>query len=104
MGFHVYSMLKHIFHKARNDYIEMCLHHGGTVFLYGVSYYLNRIECGLIIMHLHDFADIFTGFVRSFTETTFHNMSLISGISMIISWIYSRIFVYPFVWYKVLSV
>jgi len=104
MGYHVYSMVLHVFKKVRNDYVEMILHHGGTVFLYGVSYYLNRIECGLIIMFLHDWADIFTGIARSLSETTYKKSTITSMIGLLINWGYSRLYVYPFVWQKVLSV
>ena len=82
----------------------MILHHGGTVFLYGVSYYLNRIECGLVVMYIHDWADIFTGLARSLSETTFKNASVASMVGLLISWAYSRLYVYPYVWVQAFSV
>jgi ceramide synthetase len=95
MGLHLNSMVMHVKHKARNDFMEMFLHHGVTLLLYGLSYYLNRIECGLIIMYLHDWADIPCSFVRCFSETVFSNITIISAVSMVILWFYSRLYVFP---------
>jgi hypothetical protein len=46
-------------------------------------------------MYLHDWADIFTQFVRVFTETTFVLPTLLSAIGMTISWGYTRLYVFP---------
>ena len=104
MGFHLYSMWIHFVQKARNDFIEMGLHHGATLFLYGVSYYLARYECGLIIMYLHDLADIPSAFLRCWSETLWSRTALFWGIAMITAWPYTRLYCYPYIWHKVLTV
>lgn len=35
MGYHVHSLITHALHTARNDFVEMFLHHIVTIFLYG---------------------------------------------------------------------
>lgn len=95
MGFHLFSMIQHTAHKARNDFMEMALHHGSTLFLYALSYYLNRVECGAIIMYLHDWADIPCSFVRCFSETVFVAPALISAALMVVFWFYTRLIVFP---------
>lgn len=100
MGFHLYSLIHHASHKARNDFMEMTLHHGSTLFLYFLSYSINRVEAGAIIMFLHDWADIPCSFVRCFTETTFVFPALISAIGMVILWFYTRLIVFPMIIYS----
>lgn len=99
MGFHLYSLIIHTTNKARNDFMEMTLHHGSTLFLYGLSYYSNRLESGAIIMYLHDWADIPCSFVRCFTETVFVIPVIISAAGMLILWFYTRLIVFPFTIY-----
>lgn len=99
MGFHLFSFVQHGLSLARNDYMEMMLHHGATVLLYGLSYYCNRVESGAIIMFLHDWADIPTGFTRCFSETTFTNLSILNAVLMLVSWLYTRLIIFPQVIY-----
>ena len=99
MGFHLYSTVLHAFTKARNDYMEMMLHHGSTLLLYGFSYYVGRVEAGTIIMFLHDIADIPCGFVRCFSETIYSNVAILSAVAMMISWFYTRLLIFPQVIY-----
>jgi ceramide synthetase len=95
MGYNLHQLFYHTFAKARNDFAEMMVHHTSTILLYGFSYYLRRTTAGGIVMHLHDWADIPTQFVRTFTETEYTTPSIISAILMTISWFYTRLIVYP---------
>ena len=99
MGFHLYSLIHHMTTKARNDFMEMILHHGSTIFLYGLSYYFNRVESGALIMFLHDIADIPCSFARCYSETVFILPSLLSAVGMVVSWFYTRLIVFPQVIY-----
>jgi hypothetical protein len=103
MGFHLYSSVHHLFHKARNDFWEMVLHHGATLFLYGVSYYLYRFECGAIIMFLHDWADVPTSFIKCFSETIFTRINVLGITCMALLWLYTRLYLFPYVIYYALS-
>jgi hypothetical protein len=95
MGFHLFSFVKHAVSKARNDYMEMMLHHAATVLLYGFSYYCNRNDTGAIVMFLHDWADIPCGFTRCFTETIYQGISIFFGLAMAVLWFYTRLIVFP---------
>jgi hypothetical protein len=46
-------------------------------------------------MHLHDWADIPTQFVRCFTETEYVTPSIISAVLMTLSWFYTRLWIFP---------
>lgn len=83
----------------RNDFVEMFLHHVVTLMLYGGSYMINMTDAGSVIMYLHDWADVFTSFVRCFTETTLTPLSVASALGMLLSWFYTRLWVFPQVIY-----
>lgn len=95
MGYHVHQFFSHAMYPARNDFVEMMLHHVVTLFLYGISYLANMTLGGAVVMFLHDWADIFTSFVRCFTETTLTPLSVVSALGMTISWFYTRLYVFP---------
>ena len=46
-------------------------------------------------MYLHDWADVFTQFVRTFTETTFVLPTVISAVGMTLSWGWTRLYIFP---------
>jgi ceramide synthetase len=50
-------------------------------------------------MYLHDIADIFTSFVRCFTETTLTSASVFNALGMTLSWGFTRLFVFPIMIY-----
>jgi len=88
-------MIAHVNMKARNDFVEMFLHHVVTLFLYGASYMQCFTAAGATVMYLHDWADIFASFVRCFTETTWTPAVLVSITGMASSWFYTRLVIYP---------
>lgn len=99
MGYHVHQLFQHAMHPMRNDFIEMFLHHVVTLTLYSFSYMTNMTAAGSMIMYLHDWADVFAGLVRCFTETTILPISVFAAIGMTLSWFYTRILVFPFIIY-----
>lgn len=88
-------MLHHLISEARNDFVEMFLHHVVTLLLYGFSYLTNMTAAGAVIMYLHDWADIFAALVRCFAETTFVAISLISVTGTTLAWFYTRLIIFP---------
>lgn len=97
LGYHLASFIEHAMSEARNDFVEMYLHHLLTIYLYSYSYLMHRTPEGAIIMHLHDFADVPTQLVRCFVETTFVPAAVFGAVSMLISWGYTRLYVFPFI-------
>ena len=99
MGYHLHQTVAHLLQPHRNDFIEMFLHHVVTLLLYGFSYLCMFTAAGSSIMFLHDIADIFTSFVRCFTETTLVSILLVNAVGMTFSWAYTRLFVFPMMIY-----
>jgi hypothetical protein len=99
LGYHINST-RAIFwsycnNQNKNDWIEMLLHHMLTVALYMFSYMLLIIKHGSLIMFLHDWADIWTPFVKIWVETTYKKMTIAGAAICWIVWVYSRLIVFP---------
>lgn len=86
---------------VRSDFVEMFLHHAVTLVLYGLSYMLYMLPGGSIIMYLHDWADIFLALARCFSETTLSSITLLGGVGLIVSWLYTRLIVFAYVIYSI---
>lgn len=96
LGYRIFSLLQHMFNKARNDYIDMLLHHLMTVALIGLAYFMNYVAISVLVLLVHDLSDIFGYFVRIFIDTKYKNLTLISYVGLLIGWLYFRLIVFPF--------
>ena len=54
------------FDEPRSDYWEYMLHHIVTIFIIAVSYYTRIQRCGLIVLCLHDFDEIWLNLAKTF--------------------------------------
>jgi len=96
-GYHFESFVSQLLSKPKNDYIEMVLHHIVTVLLIFLSYMSNYSNVGAPIMFLHDWSDIFTASSRMLLDAPGGKIpTVISFFILIASWIYSRLYVFPF--------
>lgn len=97
MGYHIGQLITHIWIDAdpkKNDFIEMALHHGVTVYLFGFSYMGNFIIGGPVTF-LHNWADICISWSRMWGETIYYNgLAKYSFVLSQFVWIYSRIYVF----------
>ena len=46
-------------------------------------------------MFLHDWADIFTMFLRALVETDYKTSAFLASMGMMMSWAYTRLYVFP---------
>lgn len=92
MGYHLGSLLSHMFakHKQR-DYIEMMFHHLVTVYLYTFSYMTNTL-IGAVVALIHDATDIFVSWTRVWAESDFKRVTAYSFVFAQFVWIYCRIY------------
>jgi hypothetical protein len=80
--------------ERRNDFVEMALHHGVTVYLFGFSYMGNFIIGGPVTF-LHNWGDICMCWSRMWGETKYYNsIAIYSFIVLQFVWIYTRIYVF----------
>ena len=99
-GKHIAGALMHFYNTRKNDYIEMGLHHIIAVFMCAGAYMLNIWETAILIAFIHDIAEVITTLVKTLSETHFHNASASMFIYLMITWCYTRVFVFSqFVYY-----
>ena len=96
LGYHLFSLIQHVFKEPKNDFIEMLLHHIVTVALVGLAYYMNYMTMSLLVLFCHDFSDVFGSLVRIFVDTKYKNFAVICYVGLLLSWFYMRLVVFPF--------
>jgi len=92
-GIYFGELVRHVcWHEAKNDYVEMLLHHSATVFLVFGSAYANQIGIGAIIAWLHLLTDIPIATSRIFSCTHYDNATgfvFVTGV--LTSWFHFRL-------------
>jgi ceramide synthetase len=97
ISFHLYELFNTLaFGRARVDFLEYVLHHLMTWALIHFSYALNYIPIGAVIMLIHDVTDIPVTTIKLITDITNKNIELIVFIFMFTSWLYLRLWFFPF--------
>ncbi|CDW86361.1 longevity-assurance family protein [Stylonychia lemnae] len=95
MGYHIGSLLHHLFsHKKSNDYLEMMFHHLITFYLYAFSYMSNTL-IGAVIAYIHDIGDIGVTWTRSWSESNYKLTTAISFVFTLVAWFYTRLTMLP---------
>jgi hypothetical protein len=96
LGYHFSALVLLFIGKMRSDFMEMLLHHSITVFLLSLSYLMNYWPISLMILYVHDISDVFVCLTRVFVDTSQAAITFIIYICLLVTWIYTRLFVFPF--------
>lgn len=96
MGFHLSQLFQQIFFESwdKSDFLEMLLHHGVTVYLYGFSYMTN-MWIGVPVAFLHNLGDLCVAITRFWSETRVKPVTAVWLVTAVIVWFYTRIYVFP---------
>lgn len=93
-GSHLYTFINQIWCK-RNDtkFYEYALHHGLALFLIWFSYMMNLTQVGILVLILHDPADVFLILARAYTDYKFRKKYVNIAIYTIcyLTWVYTRV-------------
>jgi hypothetical protein len=84
--------------KAERKFHEYLLHHFIAVSLILFSLMSNQIVAGAMILIVHDMSDIIMAGARGYIETVYET-KFSSGLlyfSLLVVWVFCRIFVFPF--------
>mmetsp|Transcript_29007 Transcript_29007/g.66652 ORF Transcript_29007/g.66652 Transcript_29007/m.66652 type:complete len:324 (+) Transcript_29007:68-1039(+) len=85
-----------LFSETRHpDFLEMLLHHIVTCFMVGFSYLLNYVRIGSLVMLLHGATDIFIYASKTFVDTSFKRLSIVSYVALVLAYAWFRIYVFP---------
>lgn len=97
MSMHFFELVRTvIFDRQRSDFYEYFLHHLLTETLIFFSYSLNLLPVGASIMLLHDLTDLSVSLFKLTCDNTPPHVHLFFYFVMLFSWLYIRIWYFPF--------
>jgi hypothetical protein len=102
-GFYVFKLTYHLYElgytilkqRSRSDFPEYVLHHLMTWSLIFFSYSLNMLPIGAAVMILHDLTDFAVTMFKITVDITPFFVQVSFYISMIVSWVYLRLWYFP---------
>ena len=71
-----------------------------TFLLYYGSFLINTQAIGALVVYVLDWSEVFISLSKTFSETKFKRVLAVSGVLMLVSWWYFRIFAFPIVFYQ----
>uniref|UniRef100_A0A1I7YLA1 TLC domain-containing protein n=1 Tax=Steinernema glaseri TaxID=37863 RepID=A0A1I7YLA1_9BILA len=83
------------FDIRRHDFIQMMLHHGITILLLGISFSMNMVRVGSLVLFSHDLADIFLDLGKLFNYAKWELPLKIIFATFMVVWIGTRLVYYP---------
>jgi hypothetical protein len=64
------------------------------------SYMFRFLKFGFLVSFLHDISDIFVSYSKLFNETTYSVLFYLSNIGMVVSWGWTRLYIFAFLIYR----
>jgi hypothetical protein len=103
LGYIAGGAFEHIlFDERTNDFNMYVLHHICAVMLIISSYMTNYLGVGSLILFHLDISDIFTNSSSGFGQTKYDILAAINFAILMLTWIYTRLLILPWVVYKTL--
>lgn len=84
------------FDVRRSDHFEMATHHIATIILLSMSFTINFVRVGTLILFLHDSADVFLEMGKLFRYASWDRAVTIDFCVFMIVWIVTRLVWFPF--------
>lgn len=95
VGYHLCEVVVHLMEVHAPDFWEMLLHHTVTYFLVSLSYLLNYVRIGSLVMLLHGATDIFIYASKAVVDTGFTRLTAVSYFGLLLAYAWFRILVFP---------
>ncbi|VDM53954.1 unnamed protein product [Angiostrongylus costaricensis] len=80
----------------RADFMQMTLHHAITILLLYISWTMNMVRVGTLVLFVHDAADIFIEMAKIVRYAEWKNALNVLFVVFIIVWTATRLIYYPF--------
>jgi len=97
LGFYVHSLIVHfLFEIRRSDYYILFLHHVVTIGLVWFSYVVGYWKIGILVLVLHDCADVPLETAKAFNELGYEKTATTGFVILIITWLATRLSTYPY--------
>lgn len=97
LAYHIHTILFQVWVHYRQDFMEMMLHHFTAVLLILCSNFLDLQRIGILILLAHDISDIFVYGSKALVDSHYKKTLTFFSVSLIVSWFYTRLYVFPFV-------
>ena len=97
LGFWVSCLLFMAVESLRKDFIELMVHHIATITLISLSYVYGYYRIGLLVMAVHDVADIFLYSAKICHYLDLKLSTNVLFVKFVIVFFISRLLVFPFV-------
>ena len=81
--------------KKRKDFWQMLLHHAATISLINFSWVLNMVRAGMLVLVLHDSADVFLEMAKVCKYANLQKACNLVFATFVFTWIITRLYVYP---------
>jgi len=94
-GYHMSEVAMLFLEQRHPDFWEMLLHHTVSVSLVSLSYALNYIRVGSLVLLLHGATDILIYLSKAIVDTPNMNFIMVTWIALVVAYGYFRIFVFP---------
>lgn len=95
MGFHLSEAAMIVLETRHPDFWEMLLHHTVACSLVILSYALNYLRVGSLVLLLHGATDIFVYFSKAIVDTPNIRLAVASYFLLLIAYAWFRIVVFP---------
>jgi len=95
IAFSISLLTLNFIEHGKRDFLEMAIHHFATLFLLVFSYMCGYVRIGCLVLAVHDVCDIFVFAAKSISETRFEIAGAIGYFSMVISWAFFRLYLFP---------
>lgn len=84
------------FDVRRHDFLQMLVHHTVTLMLLYISWTMNMVRVGTLILFSHDAADIFLELGKLFRYANWQGFLTADFIVLSVVWLATRLYYYPF--------
>eukprot|EP00933_Yihiella_yeosuensis_P038831 TRINITY_DN32770_c1_g1_i1.p1 TRINITY_DN32770_c1_g1~~TRINITY_DN32770_c1_g1_i1.p1 ORF type:complete len:324 (+),score=42.15 TRINITY_DN32770_c1_g1_i1:58-1029(+) len=95
IGYHLSEVAMLLLEVRLPDFWEMMLHHTVAMFLVFLSYILNFVRIGSLVLFLHGGTDIFIYLSKALVDTPATRCSIMAYFALIIAYVWFRIIVFP---------
>jgi len=96
LSYHLHSLIDQFKYYGKPSFGDMMLHHIITIALIVYSFINNYVRIGSLVLFVHDISDICGSLSKITLHSKYDVITMISYCGLLITWIYFRLFVYPF--------
>lgn len=96
MGYYLSELIVTFKETNRPDFLEMLLHHFVTVSLVGLSFVCDFMRLGSLVILTHGVTDVSIYASKLFVDTPYTSLIMATYGSLVVSFFYFRLYVFPF--------